>query len=614
MLQTPTSEVKAETLQRSSQAQSTTQQALHPHAFAASSTHSFHGATGGALVHPPRARSSQPLHGLQNVYGNQAVLRILQNPQQILRMPALRPSQSIMLQRQCACGGSSEAEGECAKCKEKREGTLQRSVGNQVAVSATTTAPPIVHYVLSSPGQSLDAGTRAFMEPRFGHDFSHVRVHTDAMAAKSAQAVNALAYTVGRNVVFGAGQYAPGTSEGRGLMAHELAHTLQQGVGTLQPHMLTISTPTAPAEQEAEQVSEAITREQPFLLTLHGTPQIARLEDDAGVPQSNSGLLDAANIPATDAGAADVGSAASPVKQSLDKTTNVTDPRCASRTERPQGALLAELHFDQNSATIRPLENFIIPDFLENMAAISTTINVDGYASNEGTKAYNQQLSCSRALAVKAQLVAHGVEAAAINTFAHGATSEFGEGPKNYFANRRVIISTFGVPEPLERGSYTVKGLGERKQAILKNGGTLLDLAVAMLETENMVAIPSKTYPYGDGKTGDAANFGIFKQNWQMIRIVEPMFQGYQDSQFTKGDVLNTNLSLDIQVLHESQKYYTIDYWFAGHRNGPSGIDKPITRDISNYKNAVYWIRDQLASNQKYLQDDTRFYVVVPAI
>src|SRR2546422_7605840 len=92
-------------------------------------------------------------------------------------MPVLRPSRSIMLQRKCACGGTAESAGECAEWKVKREAALQRSVGNQVAPPAARSVPPIVYDVLSSPGQPLDAGTRAFMEPRFGHDFSHVRVH-----------------------------------------------------------------------------------------------------------------------------------------------------------------------------------------------------------------------------------------------------------------------------------------------------------------------------------------------------------------------------------------------------------------------------------------------------
>jgi hypothetical protein len=92
-----------------------------------------------------------------------------------------------------------------------------------------STVPPVVQDVLYSPGQPLDSGTRAFMEPRFGHDFSQVRVHADERAAESARAVNALAYTVGRDIIFAAGQFKPLASEGRLLLAHELTHVVQQG-------------------------------------------------------------------------------------------------------------------------------------------------------------------------------------------------------------------------------------------------------------------------------------------------------------------------------------------------------------------------------------------------
>ncbi|HEX6368905.1 MAG TPA: DUF4157 domain-containing protein [Longimicrobium sp.] len=90
-------------------------------------------------------------------------------------------------------------------------------------------APDIVHQVLRSPGQPLDGATRARMEARLGHDFSHVRVHADARAQASAQAVGALAYAVGSHVVFGEGQYAPGTGGTQRLVAHELAHVVQAG-------------------------------------------------------------------------------------------------------------------------------------------------------------------------------------------------------------------------------------------------------------------------------------------------------------------------------------------------------------------------------------------------
>ena len=77
-------------------------------------------------------------------------------------------------------------------------------------------------------GQPLSKSERAYFEPRFGADFSQVRLHSDAQAAESARAVNAKAYTQGQDVVFGVGQYAPGTGEGRRLMAHELTHVVQQ--------------------------------------------------------------------------------------------------------------------------------------------------------------------------------------------------------------------------------------------------------------------------------------------------------------------------------------------------------------------------------------------------
>lgn len=91
------------------------------------------------------------------------------------------------------------------------------------------TAPAIVGEVLQSRGAPLANDTRAFMESGFGHDFSKVRVHTDARADASARAVNALAYTVGHDIGFRTGHYDPATTRGRRLLAHELTHVVQQG-------------------------------------------------------------------------------------------------------------------------------------------------------------------------------------------------------------------------------------------------------------------------------------------------------------------------------------------------------------------------------------------------
>jgi hypothetical protein len=126
------------------------------------------------------------------------------------------------LQRKCDCGSA----GECEECKTDR---LQReAIGSRTSSPHPSEAPPIVHEVLRSPGQPLDTAARAFLEPRFNHDFGRVRVHTDARAARSARAVNAHAFTVGRQIVFGTGEYQPGTNAGIRLLAHELTHIVQQ--------------------------------------------------------------------------------------------------------------------------------------------------------------------------------------------------------------------------------------------------------------------------------------------------------------------------------------------------------------------------------------------------
>ncbi|HLB71706.1 MAG TPA: DUF4157 domain-containing protein [Candidatus Methanoperedens sp.] len=131
--------------------------------------------------------------------------------------------------------------------------------------------PPIVHQVLRSPGQPLDAAASTFMEPRFGHDFNQVRVHTNARATESVQGINALAYTVGNNIVFGRGQYAPGTTTGSRLLAHELTHVVQQEAGGsrsvhAKPAM---DQPGSPFEREADFMAYAVKRSSPSPLRGH---------------------------------------------------------------------------------------------------------------------------------------------------------------------------------------------------------------------------------------------------------------------------------------------------------------------------------------------------------
>jgi len=112
---------------------------------------------------------------------------------------------------------------------------------------------------LSSTGQPMPESSR-ILEPRFGHDFSNVRIHNDAIAAKSAQSINALAYTTGNNIVFNNNQFAPATESGQRLLAHELTHVIQQGAQkpAVQRHRALDATESAPCLAQAEQVIQAL--------------------------------------------------------------------------------------------------------------------------------------------------------------------------------------------------------------------------------------------------------------------------------------------------------------------------------------------------------------------
>jgi hypothetical protein len=126
--------------------------------------------------------------------------------------------------------------------------------------SARPVASPAVHEALAGPGQPLDPKARAFFEPRFGHDFSRVRVHAGTLASQAAESVNALAYTVGRDIVFASDRYRPQTPEGRKLLAHELTHVVQQADATAHPSDLRVQSCDDAAELQAQQVSDSMSR------------------------------------------------------------------------------------------------------------------------------------------------------------------------------------------------------------------------------------------------------------------------------------------------------------------------------------------------------------------
>jgi hypothetical protein len=218
---------------------------------------------------------SHPLLSLQQQAGNQAVQSLLRSgliqaklavsqpgdpdereadqvAERVMRMPAPRISSfttAPVLHRKCST------------CEEEEQKLARKGTGES-ATEGATLPPAIVHQVLGSSGQPLDTATRAFFEPRFGHDFSKVRVHTDERAGQSAQAVQASAYTVGQHIVFAPAQYAPATQKGMQLLAHELTHTRQQGnVGPTSPRAvqtLPMDDRGGNVEQEADRTSSSM--------------------------------------------------------------------------------------------------------------------------------------------------------------------------------------------------------------------------------------------------------------------------------------------------------------------------------------------------------------------
>jgi len=246
------------------------------------------GPSGRGLGQSERAVRQAPLHPmleLQQTIGNEAVLQLLRSGgiqakptinqsgdsyEQEANMGAeqvVSSSAPPPIQRKCACGGTPGATGECEECHKKNRLGLQTKlkvnepgdiyeqeadrIADQVLASRTHpsvgdarpriqrfsaqptaqtgTTPASVDQVLASPGMPLEPALRQDMEQHFGHDFSQVRLHFGSTAEQSAQDVNANAYTVGHNIVFGAGRFARGTQQGRSLLTHELTHVVQQG-------------------------------------------------------------------------------------------------------------------------------------------------------------------------------------------------------------------------------------------------------------------------------------------------------------------------------------------------------------------------------------------------
>lgn len=285
-------------------------------------------------------------------------------------------------------------------------GSMMRSCGWRAGADTLNAAIPSVLGSLPSPGRPLDTETRAAMEPRFAHDFGNVRVHTDSEAAASARSIHAQAYTVGSNVVFGQGEFRPRTDEGQSLIAHELAHVVQNdAASTIEPRM---SQDGEPSEQAAHQVAQF-------------TPSAQR----------SAGLAAQLSVPALQ-------------RQPADTAAPDFRLRPSPWFQRSMGQLVIEgfvtgqssLSDDQrgqitmHAATLRSL--------LEMEPGGRVTIT--GHGDAVGTETRNQELGLARAEAVRAVLVEAGVPVDRIDVDSAGESDPAVRSPGAEPRNRRAVI------------------------------------------------------------------------------------------------------------------------------------------------------------------------------
>lgn len=289
-----------------------------------------------------------------------------------LRTPAPR------VHRRCACGGS------CNKCKAEDEARrrIQRKPDTQATGEHEETA---LSPQRLGPGRALDPATRARMETRFGVGFGRVRVHTDARAAAAAASVDAMAYTVGRDIVFNRGRYDPHSTAGKHLLAHELTHVIQQGA----------------AEAYTQDRSQMTLR--PSLSRLPGAAaRLQRQADDTGAcPKTPTGL-----------------------------GSRAPQPPCAQPTRSIEGLVGDVFGFCADSDKLNEPSSKV-DRFVKAQAADAEYI-VYGYASVDGAADYNQRLSCHRANAMAAELRRAGVSAGNIvEVVGMGETTIFGDQESN---------------------------------------------------------------------------------------------------------------------------------------------------------------------------------------
>lgn len=392
---------------------------------------------------------------LQRTIGNQAVSKLMKSgalqaklrigqPGDIYEQEADRVAEQIMRMPDVSEVRDTRIQRKCPKClkersglpgKDKKEEKLQ---AKEISSKIPEIAPQIESNInsLKGGGQPLAESTRAFFEQRFGQDFSQVRVHTDAKAAESAQAVNAKAYTVGNNMVFGKGEYEPEATVGRRLLAHELTHVVQQ---------VSRSDTSHKSLGPSNQADEHVVRHHPG-----GKPTLCRSVVTTGEPTEKSPVHGEAGPPKEGY----VVPLAAPPTAAVPRPETCPPPEsmiCPPAVSSP-GAVTNTLIFPVNSAALNTKQKTEIDATAASWHAAGSSViaRIDGYASAEGECRYNWGLSCRRAQAVATELEtpsdgSPGVPNGKIEVFAHGESEEAG---RKLAPNRKTTISIPVAPTP----------------------------------------------------------------------------------------------------------------------------------------------------------------------
>lgn len=303
-----------------------------------------------------------------------------------------------VLQRKCDCDRIRSVSTDCPECITRHSSSTPPESDR----SSYMSEPSLINEVLQSPGQTLTPVTRGFMESRFGRNLSQVRVHTDSKAAKSAQSVNALAYTVGNNIAFDHGQYSPETINGKRLLAHELTHVLQQKSSQkpLQTK-LALGGQTNAAERQADTTADAIV---------------------FGVGKVPNSFL-----------------AASPsIQRACTSATIGTPSGCV-----PDSPTFISGHplFKFN----RDCDDFATGEEANLISTVTglpstATIEVHGFASVDGDPTFNEHLSCARALKAKSVITSARPRGAGIAGGRISNVSRHGPTPGPALDRRSVVI------------------------------------------------------------------------------------------------------------------------------------------------------------------------------